>query len=344
MDDLQVKLYSALGVAHQVLCELLSTFALQHIDANSDDAGVALANIFIKNPAVLQNVHALTYECNIDKIYDSGTMTILEKIIITELDITLINDILTEVDGFITIKAKYRKNLPCQGNTHDAQNMNCCSSCDHSCQNCNRRTCRDNNCCMVVGRCNHMCNNCPQTRVECGNDNIVCCIICNMCMNCTAMSSSCDSVKIRQAIELITNLRNASSHVTPDECQKFINGNWTFKEFSGEKDWESIWTKLDNAVRDCFDIGVKSITNERKNELLNNLELTRIKSVQFLESYFKEHIYKQQKFITEQLDIKTHLGEISKKLTALEIGQQNHDFSYQNKNTGNVFTYRMFIT
>ena len=50
MDDLQVKLHSALGVAHQVLCELLSSFSLQHKDAKSDDAGVALANIFRKKP------------------------------------------------------------------------------------------------------------------------------------------------------------------------------------------------------------------------------------------------------------------------------------------------------
>ena len=58
MDDLKLKLHSALGVAHQVLCELLSTFSLQHKDAKSVDAGVALANIFIKNPSVLQDVHA----------------------------------------------------------------------------------------------------------------------------------------------------------------------------------------------------------------------------------------------------------------------------------------------
>ena len=179
MDDLQVKLHSALGVAHQVLCELLSTLSLQHKDAKSLDAGVALANIFIKNPSVLQDVHALTYKCNIDKIYVSGTKTIIAKIIITELDITLINDILAAVDGFITIKAKFRMCLPCQGHTH-AQNINCCRNCDHSCQNCGKNKCKSNSCCMVVGRCNHMCKNCPQTRVECDNDNIVCCIKCNI--------------------------------------------------------------------------------------------------------------------------------------------------------------------
>ena len=377
MDDLQVKLHSALGVAHQVLCELLSTFSLQHKDAKSDDPGVALANIFRENSDVLQDVHALTYKCNIDKIYVSGTKTISAKIIITELDITLINDILTAVDGFITIKAKYRKHFPCQGNTH-APNTNCCPSCDHRCPDCVRKKCERNSCCMVVGRCNHMCKNCPKTRVECDNVNTVCCIKCNICMNCTSKSSFCDSLKVRQAIEIITNLRNASSHVTPDECKKFRNGNWAFKEFPGEKDWESIWTKLDNAVQDCFDIGVKSISNERKNELLNDLKLTRKESVQFLERYFKDHISKQQEFIIELSDIQTQLGEIrassqqrhnesmkqiskicafqdgtlinflelNKKSTstqAVETGQQNHDFSCQNKNTGNVFPYRMFI-
>ena len=345
MDDLQVKLHSALGVAHQVLCELLSRFSLQHKDAKSDDAGVALANIFINNPAVLQDVHALTYKCNIDKIYVSGTKTIIAKIIITELDITLINDILTAVDGFITIKYKYRMHFPCHGLTH-AQNMNCCTNCDHSCQKCSRKKCRSNSCCMVVGRCNHVCKNCTQTSVKCDNDNAVCCINCNICVNCTATSSSCNSQKVRRAIEIITNLRNASSHVTPDECQKFRNGNWTFKEFPDEKDWESTWTKLDNAVQDCLDIGVKIISNERKSALLNDLKLTRKESVQFLEKYFKDHISKQQKFIIEQFDIQTQLGEISasqgamqkdifelnKKLTSTQAS------SCQNKNMGNVFS------
>ena len=346
MDDLQVKLQSALGVAHQVLCELLSSFSLQHKDAKSDDAGVALANIFRQNPAVLQDINSSTYPCNIDKIYVPGTKTIIAKIIITELDITLINDILTAVDGFITIKTKCRKHLPCQGHTH-AKNMNCCPKCDHSCQNCRKKKCKSS-CCMVVGRCNHMCKNCPQTSVECDNDNTVCCIKCNVCMNCTATSSSCDSLKVRQAIEIIANLRNASSHITSDECQKFRNRNLTFKEFPGEKDWESIWKKLDNALRDCLDIGVKSISIERKDELLNDLKLTRKESVQFLQRYFKDHISKQQKFIIELSDIRTLISasqaayqkeifELNKKLTlALETGQQNRDM-------GNVFSNRMFI-
>ena len=115
-------------------------------------------------------------------------------------------------------------------------------------------------------------------------------------MNCTAKSSLCDSLKVRRAIEIITNFRNASSHVTPDECLKFRNGTWTFKEFPGEKDWESIWTKLDNALQDSLNIGVKLISNDRKSALLNDLKLTRKESVQFLEKYFKDHISKQQKF------------------------------------------------
>ena len=334
MDDLQVKLHSALGVAHQVLCELLSAFSLQHKDAKSNDAGVALANIFRQNPVVLQDINSSTYPCNIDKIYVSGTKTIIAKIIITELDITLINDILTAVDGFITIKTKCRINLQCHGHTH-AQNMNCCPKCDHSCQVCKKKKCKSNSCCMVVGRCNHMCKICTQTRAECVDDNTVCCIKCNVCVNCTATSTSCDSLKVRQAIEIIANLRNASSHVTSDECQKFRNRNWTFKEFPGEKDWESIWKKLDNALQDCLDIGVKSISIERKDELLNDLKLTRKESVQFLERYFKDHISKQQKFIIEQLDIQKEIFELNKKLTrALKTGQQN---------MGNVFSYRMFI-
>ena len=142
-------------------------------------------------------------------------------------------------------------------------------------------------------------------------------------------------------------LRNASSHVTPDECQTFRNGNWTFKEFPGEKDWESIWTKLDNAVQDCLDIGVKIISNERKRALLNDLKLTRKESVKFLEKYFEDDISKQQKFIIEQLDIQTQLGEISASQGAMQkdIFELNKKLTstQANKNMGNVFSYRMFI-
>ena len=296
-----------------------------------------------KNPDVLKDVHALTYKCNIHKIFVSGTKTIIAKIIITKLDITLINDILTAVDGFNTIKAKCRKHLPCQGNTH-VKHIKCCASCDHSCQVCRKKKCKSNSCCMVVGRCNHMCINCTQTLVECDSDSTVCCIICNICMNCSDKSSLCDSLKVRQAIEIITNLRNATSHVTRDECQMFRNGNCTFEDFPDEKDWESIWTKLDKAVQDCLNIGVKSISNERKNELLNDLKLTRKESVQFLERYFKEHISKQQEFIIELSDI---MALISASQSAIhkEMLELNNKLTLalDNKNIGNVFSYRMFI-
>ena len=125
-------------------------------------------------------------------------------------------------------------------------------------------------------------------------------------------------MKLRQAIEVIKDLRNATAHSTPDECDKFMNGQWTFPDFPFNPDWISLWMLLDKAVSECLDFINANLLTSKRDELLENMQLTKKTSVKFLAQYFAKKISHQQEFIAEQLLLHETLSSMKHYMDAVE--------------------------
>ena len=326
MHELQIRISCSLGICQEILSDLLSMLAVQHIDAiTKTDPNQALSEIFQANPKVLTIIRSLFYPCNHEKIFTS-TNTIKSRINISKLDITLIVDILTSVKGFPTYK--HMKNLgKCKGADHLVYGK-CCIYCNHECQNCKRNPCRKKCCLSGDDRpCNHKCQDgtCQQRYKDCRFDSMTCCSTCQLCSFCGSKNgiTQCDMLKLKKDIICFKMLRNAAAHTNEKELKHFEENKFVFVDFPGCIDWESLWETINYAMEDSLGYlcDQKYFQNpllaDDKIDMLTDMQQILAKPIPFLVSQFNDRILDTNKFIVESKGLKEDISSLQDRIGEL---------------------------
>ena len=140
LHELAIKAYSLLNIVHEVCCEILETLSMQHKDAEREtDPGTALANIL--RHGNVNNITSLEFLANRQKIFNNNE--IKSRIEIRSLDLFVICELLTKMEGFPTQGRRLGKQLTCADVNHSktkiSKNIVCCTHCN-LCSSCALRT------------------------------------------------------------------------------------------------------------------------------------------------------------------------------------------------------------
>ena len=307
MNEIYSRYATACGILHTTLVDVVGALAIQHGQSKSQDPNEALAEVLKGTPNITKSIHSLLYECNMKKIFITGTSTVKNKIDIANLDITILTDICICIDGFVTNRnLKTLRNDKCNEAGHGTVTR-CCINCSHDCIKCKKNPC-GKKCCNTKqksGNCNHECSACKEGYVECNNNLKVCCLKCKICIHCAKSlqkQTRCIILILRQSIKKIKSLRNTLAHSTNEDFENFATKQITFPGFSNCKTWEDLWDVFNEILEDCLTFlrSHNYITaNERTDKLLEMQHILNC-PLSEVEVEYGEFIETINKFIQEQ--------------------------------------------
>ena len=312
MNEIYSRYATGCGILHKALVDVVGTLAIQHGLSYSMDPDEALTQVLKGTPNLTNSIHSLLYECNVKKIFITGTNTVKNKIDISNLDTTILTDICLCVDGFVTNRnLKTLRNETCHEAAHGTV-IRCCLNCSHDCGTCKINPCRKKCCNMnqKTGICNHECLACKQVYIECLNNLKVCCLNCKICIHCAKSlqkQTRCIILILRQSIKKIKSLQNNLAHSTNEDFENFATQQNTFPGFSNCKTWDDLWDVFNETLEDVltFLCSHNYITADDRTDTLFEMQDILNCPISEVEEEYGDIIERITKFIQEQKPVTT---------------------------------------
>ena len=265
MHDLNYKFVTASGILHETLVDIVGILAIKHPlhISNFKDPGEALAEVLSKTTNLENSAPSLANKCNKEYIFTTQSV-VKSKIIIADLDTTLLVEIILRVDGFLTNRNTRVLKGKCTEQTHK-KNATCCDACNHACPCCSADSCKSKKirtcckskqtCCTGKNDCSHECTSCEQKSKDCTSNRKICCDTCKICIYCSKLLlklERCGILILRESINTIRSLRNLLSHATDENYKNLENNAKPFPDFKHCTTWYEMWNIYYETLEDCL--------------------------------------------------------------------------------------------
>ena len=332
MHDLCYKFFTASGILHETLVDIVGILAIKHPlhISNFKDPGEALAEVLKasnKTTDLINSVNSLEYQFNYTKIFTTQSV-VKSKIIIKDLDTTLLVEIILCVDGFLTNRNFIVLKDKCTEQTHK-KNATCCNACNHACPCCGADSCKskknrtccgsEGNCCKTKRNCNHTCTSCQQNSTNCTSNRKICCATCKICIYCSKLlpkRERCGILKLRESTNTIRSLRNLLSHATDENYKNLENNAVPLSDFKHCTTWYKMWSIYYETLEDCllFLFSENFITKtEQLDRLFKMQNVQKCTKQSDLQKQFNDYFTKMSKFFDQalhSLPTKTDLDQV----------------------------------
>ena len=325
MDDLGSKFYTASVILHETLVDIVGILAIKHPLHLSKfkDPGEALAEVLkASNKAtnLINSVNSLGYQCNFAKIFTTQSV-VKSKIIIADLDTTLLVEIILSVDGFLTNRNFIVLTDKCKEPTHK-NNAKCCDACNHACPCCGTVSCKskknrtccgsEGTCCISKIYCSHACTSCQQNSTNCTSNRKICCDTCKICIYCSKhlpKQEKCGILKLRESINTIRSLRNLLSHATDENFKNLENNAVAFSDFKHCTTWYKMWDIYSKTLEYCLSYLCSENFITRTEQLDRLVKMQKVRCQKDLLKLFIDDFTKMCNIISQVLATKTDLEQ-----------------------------------